>query len=94
VTFTNSFRWSGQIYCYYWSENETFVGWPGTPMTKAYTNEYGEDVYQLRLPYYAEFIIFSNGSAQTTDIPFPGGEVRYYPISETDSNGRNKVNTW
>ncbi len=94
VTFTNSFRWSGQIYCYYWSENETFVGWPGTPMTKAYTNEYGEDVYQLRLPYYAEYIIFSNGSAQTTDIPFPGGEVRYYPISETDSNGRNKVNTW
>ena len=67
---------------------------PGTPMTKAYTNEYGEDVYQLRLPYYAEYIIFSNGSAQTTDIPFPGGEVRYYPISETDSNGRNKVNTW
>lgn len=94
VTFTNSFRWSGQIYCYYWAENETFVGWPGTPMSKSYTNEYGEDVYYLQIPSYAKYVIFSNGSTQTTDIPFPGGEVRYYPITDTDSNGRNKVNTW
>lgn len=95
VTFTNSFHWSGTIYCYYWSDSNTgMTSWPGKAMTFIGTNDYGENMYTFEVPDGATYIIFSNGSSQTTDIPYSGGEVRYYPIAETDSNGHNKVKTW
>ena len=95
VTFSNSFRWSGIIYCYYWSDtNTSMVGWPGSAMKFKEVNTYGEDVYTFDLPSDVTYIIFSNGTTQTVDIPYPGGEMRYYPIAETDEKGHNKVNTW
>ena len=95
VTFTNSFRWSGNISCYYWSdENTTMTSWPGTQMTSIGQNEYGETMYTFIVPKGATYIIFTNGSSQTTDITYGGGEIRYYPVSATDSKGHNLVQTW
>lgn len=95
VTFTNSFRWSGPIYCYYWSDSNPFmINWPGISMDYLMENSYGEYVYTLSLPEDIDYVIFTNGTSQTTDIPYPGGEIRYYPIAETDNKGHNKVNTW
>ena len=95
VTFTNSFNWSGTIYCYYWSdENTSMTSWPGVAMTNIGPNDYNEVMYTFVVPENATHIIFSNGSEQTTDIDYNGGEVRYYPVSETDSNGKNLVKIW
>jgi hypothetical protein len=53
-----------------------------------------EYAYDLTVPDDATYIIFSNGSSQTVDIPYSGGEVRYYPTSERNSSGHYKVNIW
>lgn len=95
VTFTNSFSWSNTIYCYYWSnENTNMVSWPGVAMTHAGVNDFNEVMYTFEVPKEATYIIFSNGSKQTTDISYSGGEVRYYPVADLDSNGKNLVKTW
>ena len=51
-------------------------------------------MYTFEVPKEANYIIFTNGSSQTTDIPYSGGEVRYYPVAETDSKNHNLVKTW
>ena len=96
VTFTNSHRWSGMnLYCYYWSdENQSMTTWPGVAMTNIGTNDFGEICYNFDVPEGATYIIFTNGSSQTVDIPYPGGEMKFYPLTETDSQGHFKVNTW
>lgn len=95
VTFTNSFNWSGTISCYYWSSSNTsMTKWPGKAMTYLKTNRYGEKMYTFELPEDATYIIFTNGSYQTVDIRYGGGEVRYYPISTTNSKGHYNVATW
>ncbi|MEE0858161.1 MAG: starch-binding protein [Acutalibacteraceae bacterium] len=95
VTFTNSFNWSGTIYCYYWSDSNTsMTSWPGQAMTYERTNSYGEKLYTFEVPKNATYIIFTNGSSQTVNISYSGGEVRYYPISTTDSKGNYNVKTW
>lgn len=63
-------------------------------MTYSETNNYGEKIYTFEVPDGATYVIFTNGSSQTTDIPYSGGEVRYYPLSTVDSNGHNNVATW
>ena len=94
VTFTNSHRWSGTISCYYWSnENTTMTAWPGKPMTNAGQNDFGETLYTFLVPEGATYIIFTNGSEQTVDILYSGGEVRYYPLTTKTNNGYN-VQTW
>ena len=95
VYFTNSHKWGGTIYCYYWSDsNFNMTSWPGTPMTFAETNQFGESVYKFDVPAGANNIIFSNGSAQTVDIPYSGGVVKYYPLTTTDNQGHYQVQTW
>ena len=96
VTFTNSFSWTGTtLYCYYWSDqNSAMTSWPGVAMTHAGTNEFNEVMYTFDVPAGATYLIFTNGSKQTTDISYSGGEVRYYPISQTDSKGNNLVESW
>ena len=95
VTFTNSFNWSGTISCYYWSDsNKNMTAWPGKAMKNAGTNTFGETLYTFDVPEGATYIIFTNGSSQTVDIPYSGGEVKFYPLSETDSQGHNKVANW
>lgn len=94
VTFTNSFGWQGTISCYYWSDNNmTMSTWPGVAMENAGTNTFGETLYTIKLPEDAEYIIFTNGSVQTVDIPYSGGEQKFYPVS-ADSSGKYTVNNW
>ncbi len=94
VTFTNSFNWSGEIRCYYWSdENPTMIPWPGTAMQSAGNNDFGEALYTFDVPEGVTWIIFTNGSSQTVDIPYTG-EARYYPISTVSDKGHFSVETW
>ncbi|MBE6793528.1 MAG: starch-binding protein [Ruminococcaceae bacterium] len=95
VTFTNSHNWGGTISCYYWSDSNTsMTTWPGKAMTAAGKNDYGQTLYTFNVPDGATYIIFTNGSSQTEDIAYSGGEIRYYPLTETDSKGHYKVKTW
>ena len=96
VTFTNSHRWSGMnLYCYYWSDtNKSMTTWPGSVMTNIGTNDFGEICYTFDVPEGATYIIFTNGSSQTVDIPYSGGEAKFYPLTETDSSGHYKVANW
>ena len=95
VTFTNSFNWSGTIYCYYWNDNNhSMTSWPGGAMQNAGKNDFNETMYTFTVPKDATYIIFSNGSNQTTDISYSGGIVKYYPISQLDSKGHYMVRTW
>ncbi len=94
VTFTNSFGWQGTIYCYYWSDsNNAMTSWPGTAMKNAGTNSFGETMYTLQIPLDATYVIFTNGSVQTVDIPYSGGEQRFYPVT-SNNEGKYTVNTW
>ncbi len=94
VTFTNSHNWSGTMYCYYWSDtNKSMTTWPGKPMTKSGTNEFNQALYTYEVPSGATYVIFTNGSVQTVDIPYSGGEIKYYPTT-TDSMGHYKVEIW
>ena len=94
VVFTNSYNWSGKMYCYYWSDsNKTMIAWPGKEMSNAGINEFGERLYTFDLPKEANYVIFTNGSYQTVDIAYKGGTVRYYPTT-TNSKGHYNVKTW
>ncbi len=94
VTFTNSLNWSGTIYCYYWSDSNTsMTSWPGKAMKSAGTNEFSQTLYTFDVPSGVKYIIFTNGSEQTVDITYPGGEVKYYALNTKTGNGYN-VETW
>ena len=94
VTFTNSLNWSGTIYCYYWSDaNPNMINWPGVAMTNAGLNEFNQTLYTFDVPKEATKVIFTNGSAQTIDIAYPGGEIRYYAEDVKVGNGYN-VKEW
>ena len=94
VTFTNSFGWQGTISCYYWSDaNKSMTTWPGVAMQNAGTNEFGETLYTFELPSDATYVIFTNGSIQTVDIPYIGGEQKFYPVAP-DSGGKYTVENW
>ncbi len=94
VTFSNSLNWSGTIYCYYWKDSNTqIVSWPGKAMTNSGTNEYGQTLYTFNVPSGVKYIIFTNGTNQTVDISYPGGEVKYYALNTKTGNGYN-VETW
>lgn len=94
VYFTNSRNWSGNLYCYYWSDSNTsMTPWPGVMMTYYDKNTYGESVYRIEIPQSAEYVIFTNGSTQTVDVAYPGGEKKYYP-ADTTSDGKYKVLEW
>lgn len=70
------------------------TSWLGKAMTNMGKNDFNEILYTFEVPSGVTHIIFSNGSTQTTDILYSGGEVRYYPLSTTDSKGHNLVQTW
>ncbi len=94
VTFTNSLNWSGTIYCYYWSDQNTaMTSWPGKAMTNSGSNEFAQTLYTFDVPNGANYLIFTNGSSQTVDIKYSGGEVKYYALNTKTGNGYN-VETW
>lgn len=95
VTFTNSFYWSGNISCYFWSDDDvTMTQWPGVAMQNIGTNDFGETLYSIDIPAGATWIIFTNGTSQTVDIPYAGGELRFYPTAYTNDKGHFIVEMW
>ena len=93
VYFTKPAGW-GAPNIYYWNDGGD---WPGKAMTKAYTNEYGQDVYYYERPADAEGIIFNDGISghQTVDII---GETlnsnAFYISGGQDGSGHYNVATW
>ena len=69
------------------------TSWPGKAMTNIGLNDYSESLYTFELPKEATYIIFSNGSNQTVDISYNGGEIKYYALNTKTGNGYN-VATW
>ena len=81
VYFTDALNW-GSPTVYYWNDGPA---WPGTAMTFAETNDYGENVYTATIPSNAEGIIFSGNGNQTVDITdnIKNGS-QWYTINEKD----------
>ena len=94
MTFVNSNNWSGAIRCYYWSDdNYSMISWPGENMTYKDVNEYGQSIYTIELPTTVDYVIFTDGVAQTVDIPV-NGSAKFYTTGSTDSSGKYNVATW
>ena len=97
VYFTNNIGWSKVNY-YCWGA--ATMTWPGAQMTKAYTNDMGQDVYKVTIdPDVYQNIIFNNGAGgdanQTVDIVIDttNASIGYY-ISDPGSYGKKSVGTW
>ena len=94
VKFTNSLNWSGNIYCYYWTEGQDGpVKWPGVEMKYLETNSYNQRIYTVEVPSDADYVIFNNNSSQTVNIPFDGSALNFYAESSTDG-GKYNYGTW
>lgn len=95
VYFTNSRGWSGDIYCYYWSnENAHMLSWPGEKMTYDRTNSSNQKIYKFTVPTDIDYLMFNNNDSQTVKIPFDGTALRFYAKSTTDSSGKYEYGTW
>ena len=94
LTYANSLSWSGDMYCYYWSEDLRCASqWPGIKMSNAGKNEYNETLFTVEIPQTAEYVIFTNGSSQTVNIKINGNN-NFYAKKTTDSEGHYNYGTW
>ena len=88
IHFSNNRKWK-KVYAYIY-DNETgtpMTAWPGVALTDSTVNTYGETVYALDVDCSKyDRIIFSNGTAQTTDTPLNVASSGYF-IQVTD-NGK------
>ena len=83
VKFTDALGW-GSANIYYWDNGPD---WPGTAMTKAEVNDYGQQVYTATIPANVTGIVFNGGNSQTVDITT--GIVNgawWYTLDEKDNN--------
>ena len=56
-------------------------------MTWSYTNDFGEDVYEISIPIqYTNIIFTNNNKCQTNDIVYDGAEG-YYASSTKSTDG-------
>ncbi len=88
IYFSNNHNWE-TVYAYIYN-NETgdnMGSWPGTAMTNATVNSYGETVYSMNVDTSKyDRIIFSNDKGQTTDTPLTVANSGYF--IQTTSNGK------
>lgn len=95
VNFKNTLNWSGTISCYYWSDsNKSMTVWPGDAMTHTETDSSGNKIYSFDVPENATYIIFTNGTYQTVDVKYSGGNINYYPKFTPNSTGQYEVATY
>ena len=100
IYFSNNKSWN-QVYAYAFTDGgETILlgAWPGTQATKVGTNEYGEDIYEIKLPASEtgiEGVVINNGGngQQTVDIE-PGVDGTGYYCTEQTESGKWLVNTY
>ena len=98
VYFTNSEGWE-DVNIYYWGSDSDSVSWPGSEMTEAYVNGYGQQIFKAEIPNDVDGIIFNNGSVQTVDITdvelYDGiGFYLDYQITEGNDYGKWKIGTY
>ncbi|MCD8025913.1 MAG: starch-binding protein, partial [Clostridiales bacterium] len=94
IYFTDNQGW-GTVYAYFWSDSSTDLGgaWPGTAMTSAGDNGYGQTNYYATIPSGATYVIFTNGTSQTEDITLSSYDG-YYTDGTTDSSGHLVAYGW
>ena len=84
-----------EVYIYCWNtEGGNNAAWPGEKMTLDHTNSSGQDIYTFEVSADVQYLIFSNKSSQTVNIPFDGTELKFYAKSTTDSSGKYEYGTW
>lgn len=78
--FTNNRKWKTcYVYIYNSKSGESVVTWPGEELTLGTTNTYGETVYKFTADTSKyDRVIFSNGTAQTTDTPLTVANSGYF----------------
>ncbi len=88
IYFSNNRNWKTvYAYVYNYSSGEPAYAWPGVAMTNGTVNDYGETVYSLDVDCSLyDRIIFSNGTAQTTDTPLTVANSGYFIL--TTDNGK------
>ena len=88
IYFSNNRNWK-TVYAYIYNNEtgDTLSTWPGTLMTDGTVNSYGETVYTMNVDTSKyDRIIFSNGTAQTTDTPLTVANSGYFIM--TTLNGK------
>lgn len=94
IYFSNNKNWNNvYAYCYKDGTNPVRenVAWPGVLMTYKTQNIYNEQVYEIEVDANLyDYIIFSDGSQQTVDIPITGQDNVGYYITN-DSNNKYNV---
>lgn len=62
IYFSDSNKW-GNAYCYvYGASGREYLGaWPGKEMTKAYIDDFGNQIYSYEIPVEAKNLIFNDG---------------------------------
>lgn len=86
VHFSNNQKWS-KVYAYIYNQETgtSQTAWPGTLLTQTSVNSYGEGIYSIDADT-SQFdrIIFSNGTAQTTDTPLTVANSGYFIMRTMD----------
>lgn len=82
VYYYNSNNWSS-VNAYYWSDdNTTLTTWPGIAMESV-----GNNVYRIKYPSEATYVIFNNGSSKTDDLTLAGANKIYKDGNWSTYNG-------
>lgn len=82
VYYYNSNGWDS-VNAYYWSSHNTkMTTWPGEAMESI-----GNNVYRIKCPSEATYIIFNNGSSKTGDLSLEGMNKIYKDGSWSDYTG-------
>lgn len=90
IYFSNNKNWKTvNAYIYNNETGEPLSAWPGTKLTDATTNDYGETVYTIKVDT-SEYdrIIFNNGTKQTTDTPLTVANSGYFIMSDDITSGK------
>ena len=95
--FVNSLKWQF-VDCYAWSDSDQSACiWPGYGCTYFATDEYGNDIYYVKVPSSLDKIIFNNAGndKQTVDIELDGINNCFTPDGTTTSGNYNvKSSIW
>ncbi|MEE3427898.1 MAG: hypothetical protein VZQ55_02820 [Ruminococcus sp.] len=82
---------------HFWNDSASQTTWPGTEMTWAWNNDYGQGVYKTKIPTGAKYVKFNdNNGKQTVSIDLTTTGGAYYLAgggSGTDSDGY-KIAEW
>ncbi len=86
--FSNNRNWKAcYVYIYNQESGDSVSAWPGTQLTDASVNSYGETVYKFTADTSKyDRVIFNNGTGQTTDTPLTVCNSGYF--INTFKNGR------